>query len=155
MKVFLIQHGEAVAKEKDPKRPLSSKGKEQLEKVARLFSENIADPVSSIVHSGKLRAHQTAEILAKYLTPPDGVQKGENLEPLSGVAPWIERLSSAQKDLIIVGHLPYLGKLTSTLLGIDEGCNIMEFQPASIICLQRTPGGNWLLKPVFNPEILV
>ena len=61
MRVFLVHHGDAVGPEVDPRRPLSSHGRDAVERLAALAAEKGAQP-SVVWHSGKLRAKQTAEI---------------------------------------------------------------------------------------------
>ena len=59
MIVYLVQHGEAKSEEEDPERPLTDNGRFTVESV----SEHIAPlglGVTRIIHSGKLRAKQTA-----------------------------------------------------------------------------------------------
>ncbi|HDD66024.1 MAG TPA: phosphohistidine phosphatase SixA, partial [Nitrososphaeria archaeon] len=62
MKVYLVQHGEAKREEEDPARPLTEEGKREVEDVARFLAE-LGVRVDRILHSGKLRAAQTANIL--------------------------------------------------------------------------------------------
>ncbi len=66
MRIYLVQHGEAVAKDVDPERPLSEQGHNDVEKIAT-FLGNTQLGMERILHSGKLRAEQTAEIFADKL----------------------------------------------------------------------------------------
>ena len=66
MNIYLVRHGEAVSEKLDPKRPLTSSGREEVQRIGRLAAaKNVK--VSAIFHSGILRAKQTAEILAEHL----------------------------------------------------------------------------------------
>lgn len=52
MKLYLVQHGDAVAKEVDPERPLSDQGRKDVEQVGRFLAEaGICVPV--FLHSRK------------------------------------------------------------------------------------------------------
>lgn len=62
MKLYLVQHGEALSKEQDTKRSLSEQGRREVERMAN-FLATAGVRVARICHSGKLRAQQTAEIL--------------------------------------------------------------------------------------------
>ncbi|MCD6138753.1 MAG: histidine phosphatase family protein, partial [Deltaproteobacteria bacterium] len=85
MKLYLVQHAEAKKKDEDPQRPLSEKGWTDIKKVAAFAAEQANIKVSNIMHSGKTRARQTAEAMADYLTPPEGIRKEEGLEPLGAL----------------------------------------------------------------------
>ncbi|MDF2956449.1 MAG: Phosphohistidine phosphatase SixA [Candidatus Alkanophagales archaeon MCA70_species_1] len=79
VRVYSAQHGEARSGAEDPARPLTDKGKEDAKKVANYVSKFVR--VERILHSGKLRAVQTAEIMADALKPPKGVEQTDTLEP--------------------------------------------------------------------------
>jgi phosphohistidine phosphatase len=68
MRLYLVQHGEAVAEDVDPARPLSATGQSDVTKVARFLAASGLS-VSQVLHSGKLRAEQTAALLAAALAP--------------------------------------------------------------------------------------
>ena len=80
MKLYLVQHGEALPKEVDSDRPLSDQGQQDVERLAR-FLANRGVRVSQVWHSGKTRARQTAELLAAALAP------GVKAEARAGLAP--------------------------------------------------------------------
>ena len=63
MKLCLVQHGDAVPEETDPQRPLSERGCAEVQRVAELLA-GAGVQVSTILHSGKTRAEQTARLLA-------------------------------------------------------------------------------------------
>ena len=73
MQVYLVQHGLAKSKDEDPERPLTAVGREEVERVARAAAAVAVRP-AAILHSGKARAEQTAEIFAAHTEPPQGVQ---------------------------------------------------------------------------------
>ena len=60
MIVVLVHHGDAVGPDVDPRRPLSTRGLQQVERLARDASARGTRP-QVVWHSGKLRARQTAE----------------------------------------------------------------------------------------------
>ena len=68
MRLYLVQHGDAVPERLDPDRPLSPAGRRGVEAVARLLVSASAR-VAHVIHSGKLRAQQTTELLATALAP--------------------------------------------------------------------------------------
>ncbi len=148
MKLYLVQHGEAYKKEENPERSLTSQGREDVELVAR-FLKDRGIKVTKILHSTKLRARQTAEILGKYLVAP--LEEVEDLEPLADPKIWAEKMKKWQDDTMIVGHLPHLSKLLSILLCSEEK-EIAKFHMGGVICLERNDG--WRIVFSIPPWIL-
>ena len=74
MYLYLVHHGDAVAPEVDPGRPLSTQG---LEAANRLAAEAVARAAKPAVvwHSGKLRARQTAEAFWSACNPAGSAAK--------------------------------------------------------------------------------
>ena len=151
MKLYLIQHAEAKPEEEDARRPLTGKGEEDARLLARLL-RRLGLRVGRILHSGKLRALQTAEAMAGELKPRE-VSAGDGLKPLDDPSVWVERLASTKDDLMLVGHMPHLGKLASKLLGGHERLKL-GFVPGSAVCLERDEAGIWCLRWMVTPEVL-
>ncbi len=55
MQLILVQHGDAVAETINPARPLTERGREDIEQLAAFLAKN-GVRVARVVHSGKLRA---------------------------------------------------------------------------------------------------
>lgn len=153
MFLYLVQHGEAKREEEDPSRPLSVKGIEDVKRVASSISRLNLE-VEEVFHSGKTRAKQTAEILANNLKITKGVSETNGLAPLDDPGVWAERLKGKKESLMLVGHLPHLGKLSSLLLSGDKEKNIIAFKMGGIVCLKRDGAGIWTLQWMITPEIL-
>jgi len=153
MKVYLVQHAEALPKEENPERPLSEKGQADIRKVASFVSEHWKISVNSIVHSGKTRAQQTAEILAKYLNPSEGITGSDGLDPLADPVHWKNRLNSSEEDIMVVGHLPHLSKLAALLLCQDDTKNIVTFQMGGILCLEKSGTNSWSILWMIVPQL--
>ena len=66
MAVYLVQHGKSLTKTEDPGKGLSVDGQRETKHIAGVAKEYQVG-VSRIVHSGKKRARETAEILAGEL----------------------------------------------------------------------------------------
>jgi phosphohistidine phosphatase len=154
MNLYLVQHAEAKREEEDPQRSLSKKGWTDIRKVAAYIAEHINIQVSSIVHSGKTRARQTAETLAEYLNPPEGIKEAEGLEPLAEPSAWVNRLAETKEDIMLVGHLPHLGKLSAHLLCQDETKKILDFQMGGIVCLRKDESGIWSVQWMILPQLI-
>lgn len=152
MFLYLVQHAEAKPESEDPKRGLSEKGLMDIRRVSNFLSKlNIE--VDEILHSDKLRAKQTAEVVAEALKVK--VSQTDGLAPLDDPYVWIERLKTVDKSLMLVGHLPHLSYLTSILLCGEKEKNIVSFRMAGVLCLRKHNHSwsiNWMITPEIIPE---
>lgn len=149
MDFYLVRHAQAKAADEDPKRPLSDRGHSEIEGVARAAAAR-GVRVSEILHSDKVRAKQTAEILAKFLSPRFGVRQIGGLSPEDDPVIAKAELDAANEPLVLVGHLPHLGRLASLLISGDSERLSINFATASMICFSRAAGRwemTWSLSP--------
>jgi len=153
MLLYLIQHAEAKREEEDPQRGLTDKGHQDIKKVANYVAK-LDIKISEIFHSGKTRALQTAEVLAQCLKSEKGITQTDGLAPLDDPQIWFERVSEIKEDIMLVGHLPHLGKLASLLLSGDKDKNIINFKMGGIVCLKRLEDGNWSVEWMIIPEVV-
>lgn len=149
----MVQHAEAKPQVEDPARPLSEKGLADIRRIAN-FIKTRGLMVSKILHSGKLRARQTAEALAEGVSSAKGVEQADELAPLDDPGIWAQRLREGTEDLMLVGHLPHLSKLASLLLAGDPERKIVGFRQGGIVCLERDEAGEWSVRWVLTPYIL-
>ncbi len=134
----------------DPARPLSEAGRREVESVADI-ARHFAVPVERILHSGKLRAAQTAERLGTALQPPGGVQQTSGLAPRDDVVAFAE--SHLKDRLMLVGHLPFLERLAGWLLVGDPERRIVRMQNAGILALERDAGLRWSIRWAVTPNL--
>ena len=153
MKVYLVRHGEAVSSQSDPQRPLSEQGHADIKKVAS-FIKHLGISVEQIWHSGKLRAAQTAEILAESVSVEKDCSAHEGLGPNDDVATITDEIEAYDTNIIIVGHLPFLAYLASLLLAGKDTTNVVAFDAGSITCLNRSDPGQWQIEWMISPELL-
>ena len=153
MRVYLVQHGEAKREEEDPARPLTEEGRREVEDVARFLAE-LGVRVDRILHSGKLRAAQTADILGGHLKPVKGVEKADGLEPLADPEIWAKRLEEADEELMLVGHLPHLARLVSLLTVGKSDVEVMRFRYGAVACLEKTEKGRWSILWIVRPDTI-
>ena len=154
MRLYLVQHGEALPEEKDPQRHLTATGERDAKKVAR-FLKPLALSVSEVWHSGKARAAQTAEILAPALAGKAKLVRREGLAPKDAVQPVREAVERFGEDLMIVGHLPLLEKLAASLVTGDKADDVVGFQYGCIVCLDNaTEEGGWQVAWMIVPELI-
>jgi phosphohistidine phosphatase len=155
--IYLIQHAEAVSEKEDRARPISREGEVTMEKVAALAARLKTNP-DFIYHSEKLRAKQTAEILARHLGLSDKLRERHGLLPLDPVAPvaqWLkEQPAKGLLGLAIVGHLPFLDKLASLLITGKEEFGVVSFQNGAIAKLVPTPDGTrYLVQSILTRQL--
>jgi phosphohistidine phosphatase len=152
--LYLVQHGEAKTKAEDPDRALTDTGKELSEKTACFAAEEARVSVDAVFHSDKIRARETAEIMAAYLCPAKGVSEEKDLSPNDDPHEWAARLEERLEDIMLVGHLPHLSRLASILLTGNDGQDVIDFQNSGIVFLKRGESGLWRLNWMVVPEIL-
>ena len=154
MRVYLVQHGQAAPKDVDPDRPLTEAGRRDVEKVSA-FLKPLAPRARAIVHSGKTRAAETAEILGSAFEAAGRPLSRESLGPNDPVEPLKQELEGAEEGLVIVGHLPFLAKLASVLLAGSESPDVVAFRQGGVICIERGEDDIWRVLWMVSPEILV
>ncbi len=150
MLLYLIQHAEAKSEQEDPSRGLSEKGLSDIKKIAH-HAAGLPIKVSQIVHSGKKRARQTAQILAENLHTGKGISESDGLAPMDKPEIWAQRLLSAVEDIILVGHLPHMGKLAALLICGDKDKKAVNFKMAGIVCLKKNEDMSWSLEWMLTP----
>lgn len=151
MDIYLVQHGEAKAKEDDADRPLTEKGRKEAALVAvRLARAGVK--VEAIWHSGKLRARQTAAIFADPLKPAVEPQEKRGLAPLDDPENMAGQLAEQTAAVMLVGHLPQLSRLASLLLVGDAEREIVRFRNAGVVCLSNEDDA-WRLSWCLTPEL--
>src|SRR2546422_11445957 len=99
---YLVQHGEAKPEQEDPARPLTDRGRHEVERVAQAAQRSEV-AVAAIFHSGKLRAQQTADLRAAALSPLGGVRAVARLARLDDPPAARELLDQAAAPRMIVG----------------------------------------------------
>lgn len=148
MKLYLVQHGDALPKDIDPDRPLSDRGIADVQRMAS-FVGNHLDP-SRVLHSGKTRARQTAEILAGGRT----IEAIDGIAPNDPVAAFAQRIAQWDDDLLVVGHLPFMARLAALLVAGSDEADIVTYQPGSIVCVESDEEDCWRIQWMVRPELL-
>ena len=81
MEIYLVQHGAAKTEAENPQRSLTEGGMRTVERMGEHLAA-LALALDRIEHSDKLRARQTAEILAAKLRPANGTVQVPGLLPM-------------------------------------------------------------------------
>ncbi len=114
MHLFLVHHGEAVGPDVDTRRPLSDRGRAEVERIAAEAAARGAKP-TVVWHSGKLRAKQTAEAFWRACNALADFSATRDLQP-DDPPQWIaDRLRGEQRDILIAGHFQHLPRLLALL----------------------------------------
>jgi phosphohistidine phosphatase len=154
MKLYLVRHGEAKSRGEDPKRPLTEHGRKDVTKVAA-FARRAGVEVAQIRHSGKLRAAETADILAEHLEPADGVVVMPALDPDEEVHAMAALLEGEAEPLMLVGHLPFLERLAALLIVGDASRTVVVLPMAGMVCLDQLPTTRtWSVRWDVTPDLL-
>lgn len=152
MALYLVQHGLSLPKDKDPEQGLSQKGKQDTERMADVAA-GYGIKVSRIIHSVKKRARQTAEIFASKLNPPKGLEEKTGYKPMDDIVAIALSVKTGD-DHMIVGHLPFMEKLTAFLITGTAETTVFKFQNSGIVCLDQNPDtGAWTIKWSLMPNI--
>ena len=152
MEFFLVRHGEARHESEDPRRPLSERGRRDVNAVARAAAAKKIR-VAAILHSDKLRARETAEIFGRLVAPTSGVRQITGLAPEDDPEIAKAEFETAGEPVMLVGHLPHLARLASLLLSGDSERPTVEFSTATIACLSWN-AGSWKFVWSLSPEEL-
>ena len=153
MKLYLVQHGEACAKDVDPERPLTDRGVQDVEHLAA-FLARAGVRVERVIHSGKRRAAQTAQRLARAVAP--GVEPEESglINPNDNPKAFDWQSESWGQDCLVVGHLPFMSLLSSHLLARGGPPELITFRTGTMANLERGSGDVWRLNWVVHPGLL-
>jgi len=153
MRLWIVQHGDAIAKNVNPDRPLSEKGRSDIERLASYLAD-CGVHVERVVHSGKTRAQQTANILAAALQARERVEAVKNLNPMDPPDTFAAECAGAAGDFLVAGHMPFVGKLASLLTAACEEATLLGFVPGTAACLERADDGTWSVVCLLRPEFL-
>jgi phosphohistidine phosphatase len=107
-----------------------------------------------VIHSGKLRATQTAERLANAVAPGVELETSGLINPNDNPKAFDWQSGSWDRYTLIVGHMPFMAKLVSHLVIEDENRLITAYQPGSIVCLERINDAHWHINWMIRPELL-
>jgi phosphohistidine phosphatase len=153
MRLYLLQHGDAVPEAANKERPLSDKGRLDLKRLARFVGWS-AFKAGRILHSGKLRARQSAELLAPEMGQGAAPEAATGLNPNDPVEPVAAQAAAWREDTLLVGHMPFLGRLAALLVCGDPEQSVAAFQPGSMLCLERDESGRWSIAWMLRPDLL-
>ena len=144
---IVMRHGEANPPGADPERGLTDDGRADAARTAeRIAGGGVR--VDRIVHSGKKRAAETAEILHRRIGSSGEPEVLAGLHPGDAVENAAGEMEKSRVGMAVVGHLPHLGRLIARLLDWEKEPHL---RTAEAVHLRRTEAG-WEAVRVYSPE---
>src|SRR5918996_4408968 len=97
MDLYLMQHGQATTDAENPERPLTDAGRAAVQRVA-VRARAAGVRVGHCVHSGKLRAEQTARLLVSEIGAEASVEARSGLAQNDPVAPTMDWVGGGDEN---------------------------------------------------------
>ncbi len=151
MNLYILQHGEAEPKEANPDRPLSGKGVHDIRKLA-LHMQNMDIQLEKIFHSGKLRAEQSARLIADVLSPGVEPVQANGLSPNDDPSVIADEIGQMKENILLASHMPFVSALCSYVMTGSENAEFAS-QPGTLFCLERKDN-KWRLAYMLRPDCL-
>ncbi|MEK6193135.1 MAG: phosphohistidine phosphatase SixA [Deltaproteobacteria bacterium] len=150
MAFYIVQHGLSLPSDQDPEKGLALQGMEDVKRIAGV-ARNYGVVVEHILHSGKKRARQTAELIGDVLHPARGIKEISGIKPLDDVPEFASQVDF-KANTMVVGHLPFLERLISFLITGRQEPMVFKLQNGGIVCLDQiensdTPAIKFALMP--------
>jgi phosphohistidine phosphatase len=131
MNLYLLRHGIAVDPgtpdfATDAERPLTPKGRRRLRQIAGAMGA-LKISFDVILSSPYVRAAETAEIVAKILKRQKKLKFTDELTPGGNPKSLVQLLNDFRprpKNVLLVGHEPYLSRLIALLTAGNTGMEI-------------------------------
>jgi len=118
MEIYLMQHGPALPKDKDPDEGLSPEGEERIHASGKAL-KRMGIGFDAILASTKKRSKQTAAIIAEEVGfPIEKIIETDKLKAMTPPEETVQALAgmSDYTRVLIAGHLPSLAEVASFLL---------------------------------------
>lgn len=126
MDIFILRHGDAARQAaSDAERPLTARGHTELHAVLEA-SQHDLQHVSHMLVSPYVRALQTSQVAAEYLSASVIVDVSERLVPEADPQKLLDYLQTLQQTsqpqgVLLVSHQPLVGVFLDRLCGFEVG----------------------------------
>ena len=134
LELYLVRHGVAAERGEDypddSKRPLTPRGIARLKKEARAL-EALGVGFDVIITSPRVRARQTADVLAESFKSKPAVTLSDSLAPAGTPTAVMQDITkhARRARIALVGHEPNIGELAARLIGARSP---LEFKKGAI-----------------------
>ena len=146
MDLILWRHADAQDGYPDSARALTSRGREEAEKVGDWLARRLP-PDAVILASPAVRAQQTAEFIGRPFEAEPLVGVNASVRDVLTAAKW----SDESRTVVVVGHQPTMGRLACVILTDEAGD--WPFEKAAAWWFSRTKHGV-LLRAAITPELV-
>ncbi|UCG35665.1 MAG: phosphohistidine phosphatase SixA [Candidatus Omnitrophota bacterium] len=150
MKVYLARHGKYLTPDMDLAGSLSEEGMQETKRIAKLLKKKKIK-IDVMWHNKKIRAAQSARIFSKVIGEVETVSR-DDLGPADPVNKFTKSIQTLNRDLMIVGHNPFLQKLSAQLLGGTIRFDSFCLPNSGIICLEHDQG--WKISWSLTPDLV-
>ncbi len=146
MDLILIRHAEAEEGINDFSRKLTSKGRKDVEKVAKFLLKRISKKYR-VLSSPLVRAKESASFFLKE------VEILDELKPDSTAESFLRAISKLddEETVICVGHQPLVGEIAGKILGLNYS---LKTKKAGVWWFKGNPPKGLELFSALNPSIL-
>jgi phosphohistidine phosphatase len=153
MELYLVRHGDIDPNAGDAGGgpPLTEAGLAHVRRAAS-FAARLGVKVDEIRHSDALRSIQTAQEFETALQcarrQVTGISPDDDINPLR------REVAGLKENVMVIGHLPYLNRISGALLAQDESMPVVVFHPASLVRLDRREDARWSLQLVLPVGVM-
>lgn len=163
MNLYLIRHAHAVTADENPERPLSSRGRGEVVRLAAFFRSNGLLRPGQLWHSPLSRSRETALLLNTALELDAVLVETPGLLPDDNPEDVVQRLAAYPVDhsLALAGHEPHLSALATLLVRDKPKPVAFHLRKGAVIALQREDAlhkrsglPRWRVRWHFSPELL-
>ena len=140
MKLYLLRHAEAQSTYPDEDRVLSERGRNTVVALANLLKAKEVIAIDEIRHSTLVRTGETAQILSAEMNLDLPLNEIDGLAPSDNVHTLVDQLQVEEKNIMLVGHLPQLAILASTLVTRVEVPILFNLNTCGLIAFERYEG---------------
>lgn len=146
MDLILVRHAEAEEGINDFSRKLTSKGRKDVEKVAKFLKKKLSKDFK-VFSSPLVRAKETASFFLKE------IEILAELEPTSTPESFLREISKFGEDetLVCVGHQPLIGAIAGKILGLNYS---LKTKKAGVWWFKGTPPKDFELYCAINPSVI-
>lgn len=155
MHLYCMRHGEAHAiSSLHQFQSLTPRGMIAVQSIAQ-FLKNQSINIEKIIHSGIMRAEQTAHILKVVFPHLHGTSIDKNLSGRESIDCLIQTINLFEEEVLLVSHLPTIDLLIQKLVfGKIQNSPLINFQPATLVCLNSCANNQWIIDWIVNPSLV-
>jgi phosphohistidine phosphatase len=77
----------------------------------------------------------------------------EAIAPLDPVSCLAQTVRQRTSETMVVGHLPFMGRLVSLFVAGNETATVATFRPGTVVCLERDQDNQWVVAWMIRPEL--